>query len=307
MIKDIDKEIRALESNDNVKGKLLFISLYNELYNKVFCNMPVIQFDCFEPDFNYAFDNLNLVLEIRKDKKYGAKSLITAFITSLRGTDIRFNNIAMKDIKEFKSNLITLCDSKKHIDVLDKNQFYSFKTKVDLALCYDDFMRKISSDAKELYGEEKSKELLDELNEVLTKKLAVFLKENIWEKEEKLEGNLQLYLRENAKNFLVYKSKNKDFDFLDFAEYIKVMKKLNKSEKEMMKMAVVYYLSGYAANGYLYGNGVGNQISRDAGISSFRGNLIRYEIAAKCIIEKGKVIIKERKEQKQREKRLKEE
>lgn len=246
MIKDLKREVELIESNCKISDKLIVLSAYFDLYNKVVkCNpnMDIDELNRVESKLESIFEETVKKINYDYNRAMVSSScFMNCFIDLLKNSSIFPHNL--DNVED------SLVESNEYIKLIDKYPF-DLKTKAEMMEIYNDYLNYVNSNLINKYGKRDSKTIRNGLSDTVLNKLNIYLAECSTSKKYnfyEMNSNLKL----NTKNYLIDLLKSNPDIFKCFIDKDEetIYNSLSDSKRNLYLILCIYELSGYIVHGY---------------------------------------------------------
>ena len=252
MIKKFEKEVELISSNNSINEKLIIFSLYNEFYNDIlsltdeeFSNHYLL---FIEKTFELVISSLNL----KENINISAKQFMNIYFQTLKKSKLSSMPQVNKIIKKYEDNINSFINDSEYVKVIDKFNTIPFNIKVNIMVQFREYINDVYNNIINLYGNENSKELRQNILEMLTIKLDDYLSENTekYHNDDNIICNLKTSMMAFTKNYLITKIENNNISLMDFEdeETKQFFSTFNEVEKKIWLMGAIYNIAGYERN-----------------------------------------------------------
>ena len=169
----MDKRIlNEFSNNKKIKNKVLIITLYTELYNRILINSSFTE-KCFSSTFELTIASINL-----QEKEVNVKTFMKLFLDLLKITNIAKIQVINEIILHFEKEMDSIMDSLNYVCVITEQEKLPLDKQLDIILEFKKYMTEIQNCILMLFELKNTPELIGEIAELASLRESLTKTEN---------------------------------------------------------------------------------------------------------------------------------
>ena len=254
IMNNLTKEIKLIESIQQMDEKLMILALYNEFYNQVisFKNERITDYEIefIETTFELACSMINL----QKDAQISAKDFIKLFVHLLYKNPNIKNSVLSEVIRDFENKLDDLISNSFYVNSVNIFDEFSLEEKTRIITEFRSYLNKVFSKTIQYFEEDSSKDFREKVYGILVVRMEDYLKNSLRRKEkfDSIINNLNPALVLVVKNYLITKFRNGELRYMllnndtdDFQNFINFFNEMSDVHQIMVLFFVIYDISDF--------------------------------------------------------------
>ena len=252
MINNFRKQLELINSNNCINEKLMILSLYNELYNNILSHEDDDCIHYYAAFMEKTFELVVSVTNLQDNISVNAEQFMRTYLQMLKINRLFSLPPAKGIIKTFEDELNLFIETSEYVNVIEKFNSITLDTKVNIMANFREYINNMSLATINIYGEEKSEELRQNILDMLSIKLEEYLKDSLEKgyNENDITNNLKPTMMVNTKDYLMDKLRNGNTSLIGSQDE-DLNNDLNYNQKielKMWLMGAIYYIAGYDKN-----------------------------------------------------------
>ena len=269
MVINFNKEVDLITSNNQISEKLMIFALYNEFYNSILSSTDDYFIKCYTPFMDKTFELAAAGIDLQEKSNVNAEQFMRIYFEMLKINSL--SSIPNEIITSFEKELKSLIASSKYVNIIEQFATISLGVKVNIMISFREYINNMFITTINLFGEESSKELRDDILDMQLIRLEKYLNDSLNEgiNQDNLTDDLKSVMMVATKDYLLNKLSNHEFGFDGIKDEATrdFFASFSEAEQKIWLIGAIYGIAGYDKNDRSKDNEKIEEICKYLGIS----------------------------------------